>query len=114
MLNLTHAPGLLIHPNQEWQEISLENNGISGLLTGYVLILVLIGSADEYYGTTTSGWQIGSREAVKLMSESAMTISILNYLAVVSAVIILGLMVSWMCKTYGGNTSINRCYALST
>lgn len=113
MLNLTHAPGLLINPKQEWQKISQEDNGIPGLLIGYVLILALIGPAAGYYGTTTNGWQIGNGAIVKLTSESAMTISILYYFAVVSAVIGLGLMVSWMCKTYGGNTSLNRCFALS-
>ncbi len=113
MLNLTHAPGLLLNPKQEWQKISQEDNGIPGLLIGYVLILALIGPAAGYYGTTTSGWQIGNGAVVKLTSESAMTISILYYFAVVSAVIGLGLMVSWMCKTYGGNTSLNRCFALS-
>jgi len=113
MLNLTHALGLLIHPKQEWSKISAEENGIPGLLIGYVLILALIGPAAGYYGTTTTGWQIGSREAVKLTSESAMTISVLYYFAVVASVIGLGLMVRWMCKTYGGNTSLNRCIALS-
>lgn len=113
MLNLTHALGLLIHPKQEWNKISQEKNEIPGLLIGYVLILALIGPAAGYYGTTTSGWQIGSREAVKLTTQSAMTISILYYLAVVVSVIGLGLMVRWMCKTYGGNTSLNRCIALS-
>ncbi len=113
MLNLTHAVGLIIHPKQEWQKISRENNEIPGLLIGYVLILALIGPVAGYYGTTTSGWQIGSGEVVKLTAESAMTISIFYYLAVVSAVIGLGLLVCWMCKTYGGNTSLNRCFALS-
>ena len=113
MLNLTHAFGLLIHPKQEWNKISQEKNEIPGLLIGYVLILALIGPAAGYYGTTTSGWQIGSREAVKLTSQSAMTISVLYYFAVVISVIGLGLMVRWMCKTYGGNTSLNRCIALS-
>ena len=113
MLNITHALGLLLHPKQEWNKISQEKNEIPGLLMGYVLILALIGPAAGYYGTTTSGWQIGSREAVKLTTQSAMTLSVLYYLAVVTSVIGLGLMVRWMCKTYGGNTSLNRCIALS-
>lgn len=113
MLNLTHAVGLIIHPKREWEKISQEDNNISGLLMGYVLILALIGPAAGYYGTTTSGWQIGVREAVKLTSESALTIAVLYYLAVVSAVVGLGLMVRWMCKTYGGNTSVERSIALS-
>lgn len=113
MLNLTHALGLLTNPKQEWQKISQEDNNIPGLIFGYVMILALIGPVAGYYGTTTSGWQIGTREAVKLTSESALTLAVLYYLAVVSAVIGLGLMVRWMCKTYGGNTSLNRCLALS-
>jgi hypothetical protein len=113
MFNLTHAPGLLFSPKQEWQKISQEDNNIPGLLYGYVLILALIGPLAGYYGTTTSGWQIGGREAVKLTQESAITIAVLYYLAVVVSVVGLGMMVRWMCKTYGGNTSLNRCIALS-
>lgn len=113
MLNLTHALGLLTNPKQEWQKISQEDNNIPGLIFGYILILALIGPVAGYYGTTTSGWQIGAREAVKLTSESALTLAVLYYLAVVFAVIGLGIMVRWMCKTYGGNTSLKRCMALS-
>ncbi len=113
MLNLLHIPGLLFHPKQEWQKIGQENNQIPGLLIGYVLILALIGPLAGYYGTTTTGWQIGGREAVKLTTDSAMMIAILYYLAMVVSVIVLGFMVRWMCKTYGGNTSLNRCIALS-
>lgn len=113
MLNLTHAVGLIIHPKQEWQKISREDNKIPGLIVGYVLILALIGPMAGYYGTTTRGWQIGTGSAVRLTTDSAMTIAILYYLAVVTAVIGLGLMVRWMCKTYGGNTSLERSIALS-
>lgn len=113
MFNLTHALGLIVSPKQEWQKISQENNNIPGLMYGYVLILALIGPVAGYYGTTTTGWQIGGREAVKLTNESALTLAALYYLTVVIAVAGLGLMVRWMCKTYGGNTSLNRCMALS-
>ncbi|MDJ0881984.1 MAG: Yip1 family protein [Gammaproteobacteria bacterium] len=113
MINLMHIPGLIFQPQKEWQKISQENNQIPGLLLGYVLILALIGPVAGYYGTTTSGWQIGTREAVKLTPDSAMTIAVLYYFAMVISVIGLGFMVRWMCKTYGGNTSLNRCIALS-
>ena len=113
MLNLFHVPGLIFQPKQEWHKISQEANEIPGLLIGYVLILALIGPVAGYYGTTTSGWQIGAREAVKLTTDSAMALAVLYYLAMVVSVVGLGLMVRWMCKTYGGNTSLNRCIALS-
>jgi hypothetical protein len=113
MFNLLHIPGLVFQPKAEWQKISQENNEIPGLIIGYVLILALIGPLAGYYGTTMSGWQIGSREAVRLTPDSAMTMAVLYYLAMVVSVIGLGFMVRWMCKTYGGNTSLNRCIALS-
>jgi hypothetical protein len=113
MLNLTHALGLITNPKQEWQKISQEDNSIPGLLYGYILILALVGPVAGYYGTTTSGWQIGGREAVKLTPESAITLAVLYYVTVVTAVIGLGVLVRWMCKTYGGNTSLKRCIALS-
>ncbi len=113
MLNLSHALGLLIHPKQEWRKIRQQPNQISSLLFGYVFILALIGPVAGYYGTTTSGWQISQGEVIKLTPDSALTIAILYYIVIVSAVVGLGLMVRWMCKTYGGNTSLNRCIALS-
>ena len=112
-MNLTHALGLLTQPKQEWHKIRQDSNEIPGLLYGYILILGLVGPVAGYYGTTINGWQIGGREVVKLTSNSAMTIAILYYLAIVTSVVGLGLMVRWMCKTYGGNTSLNRCIALS-
>jgi hypothetical protein len=113
MLKISHALGLLFHPKQEWQKIRQESNEISSVLLGYVLILALIGPVAGYYGTTTSGWQIGGREAVKLTPDSALFIAVLYYLVIVSGVIGLGVMVRWMCKTYGGNTTLKRCIALS-
>ncbi len=113
MLKLSHALGLLVHPKQEWSKIQQESNSIPSVLFGYVLILAVIGPAAGYYGTTTSGWQIGGREAIKLTPDSAFSIAVLYYLVIVSAVVGLGLMVRWMCKTYGGNTSLERCIALS-
>ncbi len=113
MLKLSHALGLMIHPKLEWAKIRQEANEIPSILFGYVFILALIGPLAGYYGTTTSGWQIGGREAVKLTADSAMTIAVLYYVVIVSGVVGLGLMVRWMCKTYGGNTSLNRCIALS-
>ncbi len=113
MFNLSHALGLIIHPKQEWHKISQQPNHISSLLFGYVFILALIGPVAGYYGTTTSGWQIGQGEVIKLTPNSALIIAMLYYIVVVSAVIGLGLMVRWMCKTYGGNTTLNRCIALS-
>ncbi len=112
-MHLTHVLGLMVDPKHEWKKISQERNDVPGLLYGYVMILALIGPVAGYYGTTTTGWQIGNGEAVKLTTQSALTIAILYYLAMVISVIALGLMVRWMCKTYGGNTSINRCIALS-
>ena len=114
MTKLSHALGLILHPKKEWQKISQEKNDVTGLLFGYVMIMALIGPAAGYYGTTTNGWQIGDADAIRLTHESALTISILYYIAVVVSVMGLGFMVRWMCRTYGGNSTLEQGVALST
>lgn len=113
MFYLTHAAGLIAHPKKEWLRIRDEKNTLPGLVVGYVLILALIGPVAGYYGTTMNGWQIGNGEVVKLTHESALTMSAIYYLATVISVLGLGLLVRWMCRTYGGNTPVNKCMALS-
>jgi len=113
MFKIAHVFGLLISPNDTWKKISAEDNTISGHLLGYVLILAAIGPVAGYYGTTTVGWQIGTREAVKLSSESALTISVMYYFMTVLAVIGLGLLVQWMAKTYKGDCIIGRAISLA-
>lgn len=113
MLKIQHAIGLLTKPHDTWKKISEEDNTISGHLLGYVLILAAIGPAAGYYGTTTTGWQIGTREAVKLSHESALTIAIMYYIVTIFAVIGLGILVQWMAKTYKGDCIIGRAISLA-
>jgi len=113
MFKIAHVFGLLISPNDTWKKISAEDNTISGHLLGYVLILAAIGPVAGYIGTTTVGWQIGAREAVKLSPESALSISVMYYIMTVLAVIGLGLLVQWMAKTYKGDCIIGRAISLA-
>jgi len=113
MLKIKHAIGLLTKPHDTWKKISEEDNTISGHLLGYVFILAAIGPAAGYYGTTTTGWQIGTREAVKLSHESALTIAIMYYMVTIFAVIGLGILVQWMAKTYKGDCIIGRAISLA-
>jgi len=115
MLNLSHAVGLMLHPKKEWQKISEQKQTLSGHFLGYVLILALIGPLAGFYGTTTMGWQIGAREAVKLTIESAATIAVLYYFATVFAVFGLGLLVKWMLATYcdTNHPTLAECVALA-
>ncbi len=113
MFKIAHAIGLLTSPNDTWKKISEEDNTISGHLLGYVFILAAIGPIAGYYGTTQFGWQIGTREAVKLSHESALTISLMYYIMTIFAVIGLGMLVQWMAKTYKGDCIIGRAVSLA-
>ncbi len=113
MLKIAHVIGLLTKPQETWKKISNENNTVTGHLFGYVFILATIGPLAGYYGTTTHGWQIGTREAVKLSHESALTIAIMYYIMTIVAIIVLGVLVQWMAKTYKGECIIGRAISLA-
>ncbi len=113
MFKISHVIGLLTSPQDTWQKISSEDNTISGHLLGYVFILAAIGPLAGYYGTTTYGWQIGTREAVKLSHESALAIALMYYIMTIFAVIGLGILVQWMAKTYKGECFIGRAISLA-
>ena len=113
MFKIAHVFGLLTSPNDTWKKISEEDNTISGHLLGYVLILAAIGPIAGYFGTTVFGWQIGTREAVKLSHESALIISVMYYFMTIFAVIGLGMLAQWMAKTYKGACIIGRAISLA-
>lgn len=113
MFKIKHAFGLLTHPKETWVKISEENNTIFGHFVGYVLFLALLGPAAGYFGTTSTGWQIGSREAVRLSHESALTIAVMYYFMMLGAVVGLGILIQWISKTYNGICQIGRAISLA-
>lgn len=111
---IRHVVGLFIDPEAEWQRIDKKNYGIVACLFGHTVILSLIPAVSGFIGTTRIGWQIGAGDPVKLTATSAGTIAMLYYLAMVAAVIGVGVVIRWMGQTYGASQPLSKCMVLAS
>ena len=110
---LNHVWGLFAHPEEEWKTIRGEKCTVSRCYCSHVLLLAAIPAVSGYLGTTLVGWQIGSREPVKLTHDSALQIAILFYLTMLVAVFSVGKLIHWMGQTYGSKQPLSQCIALA-
>ena len=101
MAILEHTLGILLHPDKEWRAIRNERHSFAQVFISHVPILALIPCISVYYGVTQVGWTVGDGDVVKLTSESALSLCVLTYLAMLVGVYILGEFINWMSKTYG-------------
>ena len=110
---LQHALGLFINPRKEWTKIRDENCTVGKCYCSYVFLLASIPPISGYFGTTLHGWEIGTREAIKLSPDSALTIAIIYYLVMLVGVFSMGFMIHFMSKTYGATQTLPRCITLA-
>ncbi len=75
----------------------------------HVLVLAAIPVVSAYIGTTQVGWYIGTQEAVKLTQSSALSMTVLSYLAMLAGVAVMGAFIHWMARTYDSTPSFNDC-----
>ena len=106
--------GFLFYPDRQWQlTSSLDNKHFSRFLL-YPVILAFIPSIAWFYGTTVSGWGIGSTEgATRLTPESAFKLIAAFYVTMLISVAAVGYAISWMAKTYGVEASISKGISVS-
>ncbi len=101
MAILEHTLGILLHPDREWKAIRNDRHSFAQVFLSHVPILALIFPVSTYYGVTQVGWTIGDGALVKLTAESALSLCVLSYLALMVGVYILGEFINWMSITYG-------------
>ncbi len=111
---LGHLVGLFINPRAEWSRIRDKNYSVAACLLGHTMILALIPAGSGFFGTTQIGWQIGTGAPVKLTATSAGQIAVLYYLAMVAAVIGVGVVTRWMSETYGADQPLSTCVVLAS
>lgn len=111
---IRHVVGLFIDPKAEWRRVEEKNYSIAACLLGHALILSLIPSVSGFIGTTQIGWQIGVGDPVKLTTASAGPIAVLYYLAMVAAVVGVGVVIRWMGETYGASQPLSKCMVLAS
>lgn len=95
-----YIPGLLIRPRLEWGKLASLNDEQIKRLLPYPIVMSLLPAIGFYIGTTKVGWSVLSKEAVRITEASAIPLVVLMYIALLGAVVFIGLMVNWMSKTY--------------
>ena len=110
---LSHLFGIFINPRAEWEKISAVDCSIGKCFCSYVFIMAAIAPISGYIGTTTFGWEIGAREAIKLSTDSALIIAISFYLVMLVGVFSMGAMIHWMGQTYSAKQPLSRCIRLA-
>ena len=101
MALLDHTLGVLIHPHTEWKLIREQKSSFKQVFLSHVPFLALIPTVAGFYGVTQVGWTVGGGEPVKLTMESAISLCVLTYFALLAGVFVFGEFVNWMSKTYG-------------
>lgn len=104
-----HVVGLFTHPDQEWREIKGEEETIGHMYLTHVLLLAAIPAISAYIGTTQTGWAIGSLDAVRLTTTSALQMTVLSYLAMLVGVAVMGAFIHWMARTYDSSPTLSDC-----
>ncbi len=107
-----HVWGLLSQPEEEWAKIRDRRCSISGCFSTHISLLALIPALCGYIGTTQIGWQMGS-QTIKLAPDAAITITVVFYLAMLFAVMVVGKMIHWMGETYEVKQPLSQAISLS-
>jgi len=111
---LKHLLGILFSPDREWDIIDHEESGsLVRLYLTHVMILAAIPAISGYIGASVVGWKVGNGDPVRLASDVALVMAILGYIAACGGVVVMGIFIHWMAKTYGSDPSLYRCIVLS-
>lgn len=110
---IQHIIGLLTDPTSEWEKIREEQKSSDRKGVGFVFILAAIPAISGYIGTTQVGWRIGVGEPIRITGESAISIAIIYYLALVVGVFTIGWVIHLLGKAYEVVKPLPLCIALA-
>jgi hypothetical protein len=99
-----HIFGLLHDPQSEWEKIAGLPDEELKRMTIYFIFLGMLPAIGFYIGTTQFGWTIAGGDPVRITEASAIPLAVLFYIALMGAVLFIGLMVHRMSKTYSAET----------
>ena len=109
---LNHLFGLYSHPKDEWQNIDQKHESIGSSLS-HILLIALIPSVCAYIASVHIGWSIGVGDPIRLTTQSAATMSVAMYFALIAGVFALAVLTQWMASTFGANTNFTHALELA-
>ena len=110
---IQHIIGLFSNPTNEWEKIREQQKSSDRGGVGFVFILAAIPAISGYIGTTQVGWRIGVGDPIRITGESAISIAIIYYLALIIGVFSIGWVIHLMGKAYEVEKPLPLCIALA-
>lgn len=110
---IAHIFGLFFDARGTWQKLHEKKYSAISIFVTHTVLLALIPAVCGYFGTTEAGWKIGGN-IHRLTSDSAATIAIAYYFAMLGGTLSVAWMTRWMSETYGASQPIAECLALAS
>ena len=110
---IQHIIGLFTDPTSEWEKIREQQKSSEKRGVGFVFVLAAIPAISGYIGTTQVGWRIGVGEPIRITGESAISIAIIYYLALIVGVFTIGWVIHLLGKAYEVVKPLPLCIALA-
>ena len=110
---IQHILGLFTDPAQQWEKIRQQYQSGTGSPILHVLVLSLIPALSGYFGTTQIGWRIGVGDPIRITGESALSIAIIYYIALLVGVFSIGWVIHLLGKAYEVVKPLPLCIALA-
>ena len=105
--------GLFTDPTRQWERIRDQHLAGAGSPVVHVLLLALVPAISGYYGTTQVGWRIGVGDPIRITGDSATSIAIIYYLALLVGVFSVGWVIHLLGKAYEVEKPLPLCIALA-
>ena len=109
---IQHIIGLFTDPVSEWERIRDEQKSKSRGV-GFIFLLAAIPAIAGYVGTTQVGWRIGVGDPVRITGDSAISIAIIFYVAMIVGVFSIGWVIHLMGKAYELEKPLPLCITLA-
>ncbi|MCJ8206837.1 Yip1 family protein [Pseudomonas sp. RGM2987] len=100
---------LFTNPEFAWKDIREQEQAHPRHYLGHLLLLALIPAVCLFFGVTWTGWSLAENETVRLNSASALQLCGLLYLTIVAGIVLMGLFIRWMSRTFDARPSVNQC-----
>lgn len=100
---------LFTNPEFAWKDIREQEQAHPRHYLGHLLLLALIPAVCLFIGVTWTGWSLAENETVRLNTSSALQLCMLLYLTIVAGIVLMGLFIRWMSRTFDARPSVNQC-----
>ena len=105
---------LFTQPKQAWRDIRAQEDESPRQYLPHLILLALIPVVCLFIGTTQVGWSLAQGERVWLSTKSALQLCALLYIATLVGVVVMGLFIRWMSRTFSARPTFNQCIGFAT